>query len=529
MTKKHRVLVSERIAEEGLAMLRSELEVDYRDGIGRAELLNIIKDYDALIVRSVTQVDEELVAAGTRLKMVGRAGNGIDNIDVHACTRRGIVVANTPDSNTISAAEQTMALMLCSLRHTAEANAFLKAGNWDRKPFRGMELYGKTVGIVGLGRIGSMVATRVKSFGTRVIAYDPYIPDERFERFGAEKKETLEELVREADIITVHTPRNEETMGMIGAREFAMAKDGVRVVNCARGGIISEAALVEALKSGKVGSAGLDVFEEEPARQNPLFAFKNVVVTPHLGADTVEAQRRVGVTIAEQVIKGLRGELVPNVVNLPTVLRSELEVLSPYIELAEKMGSLYYQMERSPVDRIELSFSGDIAQQETGLLTIAFLKGLLSGVMSEKVNYVNARIKADERGIKVFERKEEKQVKGYVNLISAKVFNRGHDLQVAGTLTGAGRPYIVEINDFETDMFPVGNVLIAINEDRPGVIGPFTTELGKAGINISMMRVGSKGSMNLMVVNVDGEVDERTLARLRAVDGIVKVHLVRFR
>ncbi|NLU50574.1 MAG: phosphoglycerate dehydrogenase [Syntrophomonadaceae bacterium] len=525
---KLRVIVTERIANEGLELLKTELDVDYRDGISRAELLDIIGEYDALIVRSVTKVNEELVSRGTRLKVVGRAGNGIDNIDVDACTRRGIIVANTPDSNTISAAEQTISLLLSSLRHTAEANAFLKAGNWDRKPFRGMELYGKTVGIVGLGRIGSMVATRLKSFGCRIIAYDPYIANERFERFGAEKKETLEELVREADIITVHTPRNEETMGMIGAKEFTLAKDGVRVVNCARGGIINEKALVEALESGKVASAGLDVFEEEPAYNNPLFKFKNVVVTPHLGADTAEAQRRVGINIAEQVIKGLQGELVPNVVNLPTVLREELEVLRPYIDLARAMGSIYYQMEKAPIDRVELSFSGEIANQETGLLTIAFLTGLLSEVMSERVNYVNARIKAEERGIKIYEKKEDRTLKGYANLVTARIFNRGHDMEISGTLTGGGKPFIVELNGFDTDLYPVGTVIVAENEDRPGVIGPFTTTLGEAGINISMMRVASKGKVNLMVVSVDSRVDEETLTRLRSVSGVTNVRVLRF-
>ncbi|MGE5405216.1 MAG: phosphoglycerate dehydrogenase [Candidatus Saccharibacteria bacterium] len=398
---KPKVIISERVAEEGLKLLQTELDVDYRDGISREELLKIIPEYDALIVRSVTKVDEELVEHGTNLKVVGRAGNGIDNIVVEPCTRRGILVANTPDSNTISAAEQTIALLLASCRNIPEANHFLKGGKWDRKPFRGTELYDKTVGIVGLGRIGSMVAERLAAFNMKVIAYDPYIPDERFARFGAEKKNTLEELVKESDIITVHTPRNEETMGMIGENEFAIAKDGVRVVNCARGGIINEAALLKALKSGKVASAGLDVFEEEPAINNPLFEYKNVVVTPHLGADTKEAQERVGISIAEQVIKALKGEIVPNVVNLPTVLRQDLEVLRPFISLTEAMGAIYYQVEKAPIDKIEISFNGDIADMEHDILTVGFLKGLLAPVLSDKVNYVNARLMAEERGITV--------------------------------------------------------------------------------------------------------------------------------
>ena len=340
METKKRVIVTERIAEEGLDLLRTEVDVDFRDGIPREELLEIIGQYDALIVRSVTKVNEELISRGApRLKVVGRAGNGIDNIDVDACTRHGVIVANTPDSNTISAAEQTIALLLASSRKTAWANNFLKGGTWDRKPFRGVELYGKTVGIVGLGRIGSMVATRLKAFNMRILAYDPYIADERFIKYGAEKMPTLEDLVRQSDFITVHTPKTEETFHMINEEMFKIAKDGVRVVNAARGGIIKEAALLEALKSGKVASAGMDVFEKEPAINNPLFEFENVVCTPHLGADTFEAQRRVGETIAEQVMKALNGEIVPNLINLPTMVSEELNYLRPYITWRNKWAN----------------------------------------------------------------------------------------------------------------------------------------------------------------------------------------------
>jgi D-3-phosphoglycerate dehydrogenase len=288
---------------------------------------------------------------------------------------------------------------------------------------------------VGLGRIGSMVATRLKAFNMKVIAYDPYISDERFERYGAEKKNTLEELVREADFITVHTPRNEETMHMIDERILELAKDGVRLVNCARGGIIKEEAILKGLESGKVASAGLDVFEIEPARDNPLFKHNNVVVTPHLGADTFEAQKRVGENIAEQVIMALRGEIVPNVVNLPTMLGEELEYLKPYISLSEKMGSVYYQLTRNPISRVELIYSGPITRNETEILTVAFLKGLLHPVMDDKVNYVNAKLIAEERGIKIFERKEETSNRRYKNTVEARVFNHNFNLNLVGTLS----------------------------------------------------------------------------------------------
>lgn len=522
---KKRVIVTERIADEGIELLKKELQVDYRDGISREELLNIIDQYDALIVRSVTQVDEELVARAKKLKVVGRAGNGIDNIDVDVCTRYGIIVANTPDSNTISAAEQTISLLLSSIRNTAWANNYLKAGIWDRKPFRGVELYGKTVGIVGLGRIGSMVATRLKAFNMRVIAYDPYISDERFERYGAEKIETLEELVRQSDFITVHTPRNEETMHMIDEEVLKHAKDGVRLVNCARGGIIKEEAIIKGLESKKIASVGLDVFEQEPATENPLFKFDTVVCTPHLGADTFEAQKRVGENIAEQVIKALKGEIVPNVVNLPTMLGEELEYLKPYIKLAEKMGSIYYQLEKSRINRIELTYSGPITKNETEMLTIAFLKGLLEPVMYGQVNYVNARLLAEERGIRIYERKQEQSPKRYKNLVSAKIINQGHELEIEGTLSRSRNPQLVEINGYETESTLEGYMIVVENEDRPRVIGPFATALGDEGVNIAGMKVArkNKGEIAIMLINIDNKVEDEVLKKLGKLDGITGV------
>lgn len=521
--EKKKVIVTESIAEEGLKILESALEVDNRPGIPRNELLEIIDQYDALIVRSVTKVNEELIKRATRLKVVGRAGNGVDNIDVDVCTRYGVVVANTPDSNTISAAEQTMSLLLSSVRNTAWANNVLKGGIWDRTPFRGTELYGKTVGIVGLGRIGSMIATRLKAFNMKVIAYDPYISDERFERFGAERKETLEALVRESDVITVHTPRNEETMHMINENILELAKDGVRVVNCARGGIIAESALVKGLEGGKIASAGLDVYEKEPAYDNPLFKFNNTVCTPHLGADTFEAQKRVGETIAQQVIKALEGGIVANVVNLPTVLSEDLDYLRPYITLAEKLGNIYSQMFKTPVSRIEITYSGPISVNETEILTIGFLKGLLEPVMWEKVNYVNARLIAEDRGIKVFEIKEEVSPKRYKNLISVKIMSSTNELEIEGTLSRARNPLLVDINGYETETTLDGYVLIAENEDRPRVIGPFATALGDEGINISGMKVAphASGEKAIMLLNVDDKVEPEALDRLGKLDGIL--------
>ncbi|MDD4802987.1 MAG: phosphoglycerate dehydrogenase [Syntrophomonas sp.] len=521
--ERKKVIVTESIAEEGLALLREELEVDFRDGISRAELLDIIDQYDALIVRSVTKVNEELVKRATKLKVVGRAGNGIDNIEVDACTRLGIVVANTPDSNTISAAEQTICLLLASARNTAWANDVLKGGTWDRSFFSGSELYGKTVGIIGLGRIGSMVATRLKSFNMKVIAYDPYISEERFERFGAERRSSLEELVRESDIISVHTPRNEETMHMLDEKMLSMAKKGVRIVNCARGGIVKETALLQGLENGNIASVGLDVYEKEPAINNPLFQFKNTVCTPHLGADTFEAQKRVGENIAEQVITALKGGIVPNVVNLPTLLGEELNYLRPYITLAEKMGNIYYQIAKTSVSRVEITYSGPISINETEMLTIGFLKGLLEPVVCEKVNYVNARLMAEERGIKLFETKEDQSPKRYKNLISVKIFNHDQQMELAGTLSRARDPLLVEINGLETETNLEGYVLIVENEDRPRVIGPVATALGDKGVNIAGMKVArrNKGDKAMMLINVDNKVEEEILDRLTKLDGVL--------
>lgn len=523
-----KILVGDKIVDEAIEMLHQEADVDIRFGIGQEELLEIIENYDALIVRSVPLVTEEVLKRAKRLKVVGRAGNGVDNIDVEAATRYGVVVVNTPDSNSISAAEQTIALMLASARNLPQAHQVVKGGGWGRSRFMGSELFGKTVGIVGLGRIGSLVATRLKAFGMRVIAYDPYIPLERFKRFGAERKETLDDLVREADIITVHTPKTEETVGMIGAEQFKIAKRGVRVVNCARGGIVDEQALADALREGIVASAALDVFSKEPCEGNPLLEFDNVVVTPHLGATTYEAQHRVGTDVAAYVLASLRGEIVPNTVNIPFLLGEEINELRPYFSLAEQLGKLYYQLEKVPAEQVELTYSGEIAHKETGVITLAFLKGLLVPVLGENVNLVNALWLAENRGIKVFERKEEKAKAGYVNLITARITGNGRLAEYAGTVAWDQMGRIVQVNSFEMDIVPTSHMLFVDHIDRPGVIGPFASVLGEEQINIAMMQVGrcNRGEEALMVLSVDSPVGEETLEKLRRVGGILNVKVV---
>jgi D-3-phosphoglycerate dehydrogenase len=534
-TARPKILVGDKIVDEALEMLRKEAEVDIKFGISQEELLQVIENYDALIVRSVPLVTAEVLSRGKRLKVVGRAGNGVDNIDVEAATRCGVVVVNTPDSNSISACEHTIALMLAAARNIPQANATLKQGGWGRNRFMGNELFGKTVGIVGLGRIGALVATRLKVFGMRVIAYDPYITAERFKRFGAESMATLNDLVRQADFITVHTPKTEETIGMIGAEQFRItaeqlqiAKKGVRVINCARGGIIDENALAEALRQGIVASASLDVFGKEPSTGNPLLEFDNVVVTPHIGATTHEAQYRVGTDVATYVLTALRGEIVSNTVNLPSLMGEEIDALRPYGVLAEYLGKLYYQLEKAPIERVDLNYYGEIARKENGLITLSFLKGLLTPALGSSVNLVNAAWLAESRGIKICERRDDTSSAGFTSMISVCITRNGNRTEYAGTIAWDNGPRFVQINKYQMDIIPTPHMLFVDHIDRPGVIGPFASTLGKANINIAMMQVGrcNRGEAALMTMSVDSPVDEATLEQLRKVDGIVNVRVV---
>ncbi len=530
-----KILVGDKIVDEALEMLRKEADVDINYGISQEDLLQVIENYDALIVRSVPLVTEEVLSRGKRLKVVGRAGNGVDNIDVDAATRYGVVVVNTPDSNSISACEQTIALMLAAARNIPQANAALKQGGWGRNRFMGNELFGKTVGIVGLGRIGALIATRLKAFGMRVIAYDPYITPERFKRFGAERMATLNDLVRQADFITVHTPKTEETIGMIGeeqfritGEQFQIAKKGVRVINCARGGIIDEKALAEALRQGIVASASLDVFVKEPCAGNPLLEFDNVVVTPHIGATTHEAQYRVGTDVAAYVLTALRGEIVSNTVNLPNLLGEEISALRPYSALADSLGKLYYQLEKAPTERVDLNYYGEIAGKEIGLITLSFLKGLLTPALGSSVNLVNAAWLAENRGIKVYERRDETSSAGFTSMISVCITRNGNKAEYAGTIAWDNGPRFVRINNYRMDITPTPHMLFVDHIDRPGVIGPFASTLGKANINIAMMQVGrcNRGEEALMTMSVDSPVDEATLEQLRRIDGILSVRVV---
>ncbi|AEE95868.1 phosphoglycerate dehydrogenase [Mahella australiensis] len=524
-----RILVPEKIEENGLEILKQKADVDVRLDLTREQLLECIDQYDALIVRSATKVDAELISRGINLKVIGRAGTGVDNIDVDAATERGIIVVNTPDSNNMSAAEHSIALLLALCRNIPQAYMSLKAGKWERSKFKGVELYDKTVAVLGLGRIGSLVASRLKAFGMNVIGYDPYIPQERFDSMGVEKVDSINEIMQRADFITVHLPKTNETMGIISKKEFDMAKKELRIVNCARGGIVDENALYEALKAKRIAGAAIDVFTNEPKEgaagegfSHPLLELDNIVFTPHLGASTVEAQRNVGLAIAQQVLNALEGNVV-EAVNLHGLNMKAATRLAPYLNLAEKMGRIYYQVESLPAEQIELVYSGDISKEDTRIITLSYLTGLLQPVTDERVNFVNIEKIIHERGIQVIESKNS-HVDYFVNLITVNVKNKERMMTFAGTIFGKEEPRIVNFDGFEVDFMPTEHMLMVQNIDRPGIIGQVCTILGDNSINIANMKASrnTKHGINLMVLDVDSDISDEVLAAVKRVDGVLK-------
>ncbi|MCT4620920.1 MAG: phosphoglycerate dehydrogenase [Marinisporobacter sp.] len=529
MENRKKVIITEKVDNEGVKLLEKHLDVDICLDITREELLERIHEYDAIVVRSATKINKELMEKALKLKVVGRAGNGTDNIDLPEATKRGIIVANTPASNTMSAAELAITLLLGVSRNVTQANNYIKSGKWERNRFKGVELYNKTLGVIGLGRIGSLVATRMNAFGMKVIAYDPYIADERFKRFKVEKRDNLRELIEESDFITVHTPKTKETYGMIGEQEIEWMKPGVRLVNDARGGIINEEALLKGIQSGKVASAGLDVHEEEPSFDNPLFECDNVIVTPHIGASTIEAQINVGVTVAEQVVNALNGEIVPNAVNLPTLHRDELAVMKPYIELMEKLGKIYYQLHHDPIEHVSIEYWGSVANQDVEMSTIAFTKGLLQPVVEDKVNYINAKLLAEQRGIGIEQRKIKENYNGYTDYIEVKIKTKENTFVIAGNLSSKKEGRIVKIEGYEVDVNPTKHMLFVQNMDVPGVIGHIGMGLGEEKINVGTMQVGRNaiGKEALMVLTIDDEVSNDSLRKLMQKENVLWAKYVR--
>ena len=520
--EKMKILIAEHIAEEGIAFLKKAgFDVDTKFKMPREDLLACVGEYDAIIVRSVTKVNEELYNHAKQLKVVGRAGNGVDNIEMDGATKRGIIVVNTPDANTVSAAEHTIALMLSLCRNIPRANAHIKSKEWDRTLFRGVELMNKTLGIVGLGRIGSMVATRMQSFGMNVIAYDPYIRKERFDQLNVTRIEDLKDLVRQCDILSVHTPKTKETLGIIGEEEFNLCKSTLRIVNCARGGIVDEAALLIALNEGKVAGAAIDVLKDEPHPISPLLDLDTTVITPHLGADTYEAQKNVGEAVALQVFEALQGKLVANAVNLPSLKAQELEALHPYLQLSECVGKIYHQIQHDAVQKIELVYKGEIGKMDISTCTLAFLKGLYEIILEDSVNYVNARYIAESRGVTITEGSES--ISGnYASSLAVKIHTAKNTFTLEGALFAKSEPRIVDINGYTFDVTPKGNMLLIENLDRPGMIGKIGLALGDEAINISTMNVSlsEKHPNAMMFLTVDAPVSEASLNVIRSTDGI---------
>jgi D-3-phosphoglycerate dehydrogenase / 2-oxoglutarate reductase len=525
MTK--RVLVAEELAARGLESMRAAgLDVDVQVGLSPEALLEAVPGAAGLVIRSATQVTADVLEAGTDLIVVGRAGIGLDNVDVATATQRGVMVVNAPQSNVLSAAEQTIALMLAQARNIPQADADLKAGQWNRSRWAGVELYGKTLGIVGLGRVGVLVAQRANAFGMRLVAYDPYVSADRAHQLGIELAPALEELVATADFLTIHLPKTKETIGLIDAALLAQAKPGLRLINTARGGIVDEAVLAQAIEDGTIAGAAIDVFATEPTTESPLFGLSSVVVTPHLGASTVEAQDKAGQTIAEQVVLALRGEFVPFAVNLAATEANA--TVQPFLPLVERLGRLFTGLAGGVVDTLEVGYEGQIADYDCRVLTLGVLKGVLGPVVDEPVSFVNAPQLAEDRGLSVRETKMS-SVRDYVNLVELRGSYGGRETHVAGTLYGKqSAPRIVGIDDHIVDVPPSAHMLVVRNADVPGMIGKVGTILGDAGVNVDDMDVGktAEGQAALMALSTTAPVPDDVVTAIRNQDGVVDARAI---
>jgi D-3-phosphoglycerate dehydrogenase len=518
-----RVLVKEKIGDTGVALLREHFDVDLGLDWSDQQLAERIGDYDGIVIRSATKLTADLIARAERLSVIGRAGVGVDNVDVEAATKRGIVVANAPESNVVTAAEHTMALLLAMARNIPQAYVSLTAGRWERSKFSGVELYEKTIGILGFGRIGQLVAQRARGFGMRVLAFDPFVSAERYRELGVEKADSVQDVYAQADFITIHLPKTPETEGFLDAAAFAQMRDGVRVLNVARGGLIDEAALAAALDSGKVAGAALDVFPSEPITEHPLFGHPSVIVTPHLGASTAEATDRAGYQSAEQVVAALTGGVVSTAVNIPAIGAEDMEMLGPFLPLATQLGRLAMELaEGSSVERIEAAFLGRIADFDTRLLGLAVIVGALQGRTEEQVNLVNAPTMAHQRGI-VFEEKVVSEAEDFNELIRVTVVSGGERVAVAGTGIGPNRvPHLVEVQGRRLTIELEPYVTVFRYEDLPGMIGRVGTAFGEHGINISSAAVGHTPDGS-----ADGEGGQRLAAMVVTTDAPVPDAVVR--
>ncbi|HHX45638.1 MAG TPA: phosphoglycerate dehydrogenase [Chloroflexi bacterium] len=520
-----RVLITEPLSEPGLQVLREAADVDVRTGLSPEELMSAIGAYDALVVRSATQVTASLLEAGCRLRVVGRAGTGVDNIDVDAATRRGIVVVNAPAGNSNAVAEHTIALMLALARRIYPAVSSFKAGRWEKRTLQGFEIKDKTLGLVGLGRIGMLVASKSRGLEMRVIAHDPYVSPERAASSGVELA-SLEEVLSAADFVSVHTPLSPATRGMIGARELALLKPTAYLLNCARGGIVDEEALREALERGVLAGAALDVFEQEPATDNPLIGLPNVIATPHLGASTAEAQEHVALDVARSVVDVLAGRIPEGPVNLPYVPPKAVEFLQPYIDLATRLGSFFVQWRGGLLGRLELVYEGEICEYDTRVLTSAFLAGLLAPVSAGPVNLVNASQYADERGLVVSEARLGRGTR-YGSLITARFAGTSEPMDISGALI-QGEPHLVGLDGQRLDCVVQGCMLVDLHHDRPGIVGRMGQILGQADINIGFVQMSrvTRGGASIMILGLDECVPADLMPRFLEVPNVQRVRMV---
>ena len=521
-----KVLVTESVAQEGIDLLSGEVDVDVRLQPSPDELVELIRGYEGLIVRSATKVTAAVIEAGERLQVVGRAGSGVDNIDLDAATQRGVVVVNAPTGNALSAAEHTIALMLASARRLPEAYVSLRSGQWERQSFIGVELRGKTLGLIGLGQVGSEVARRARGLEMRVIAHDPYVSQERAQGLGVEAV-TLEELLEQSDFISLHTLLTPATRDILGDEQFAKVKRGVRVINTARGELLDEVALLRAIDDGRVAGAAIDVFREEPPGESPLLTHDKVIVTPHVGALTEEAQERVSVDVAQEVLTVLRGEPARYAVNAPLVSPETMEVLRPFLEVAEKTASLATQLSAGQLHNVEIAYLGEIANHDVTPLKAAAIKGLLAPVSEENVTIVNANLVAERRGLRISERTGPSE--DYPSLISVQLTMEDGRTDVAGTAFHDGT-HIERVNDFWVDI-PPGDayLLFCENRDRPGMVGAVGEFLGRHDINISFMRVGREGVRGraLMVLGLDDEMSPELVQEIESIPDILSARLAR--
>lgn len=521
-----KVLVSDPISDQGLQKLMDadDVVLDKKTGLSEDELAEIIGDYDALLVRSQTKVTPRIIEAAHKLKVIGRAGVGVDNIDLEAATQKGIIVINAPDGNTIATCELTMGMMMALARHIPQAYKKTITGEWDRKSFVGVELRSKVLGVIGMGRIGSEVAKRARAFGMEILGYDPFLTEDRAEKLGVTLA-TIDQICEQADFITVHTPLTNETRNLISKPQFAKMKKGVRIINCARGGIIDEEALLEAIDAGIVAGAAFDVFVEEPPRpDHPFLNHPNIIVTPHLGASTIEAQENVATDVAEEVLHILRDEPFKNAVNMPPVPANVMAKLQPYFLLGERMGHFLAQMADSAAQEIIVSFSGELTEVDTSPLTRYIVKGVLSHHLGSDVNIINAMHMAKIRDVNII-REKSTASKGFTNLITVTLRSNGQERSIAGTLLNGYGPRIVKIDQYPVDVAPEGNIILVSHNDKPGIVGRLGSVLGDSGTNIATMQVGRKvvGGPAIMVLTVDKPVPPETMQQLSQLPDIAQV------